>query len=335
MGLLDKLKNVFFEEEYVEVEEPEKPKKPERPKKKEEKIVKKVETPKREERTFESPQVVEETEEKEIFTERELLKPDTTFKLFEDDVFVDLEPVPTRSRTRQEPVIEETPKEEKVPYSNPDYAPSGQNYTPIYGGNEDILKKSVYAKSSKEEHTFHPTPVISPVYGILDKNYKKEDVVDKKDRKITSSYASKKVDLDTVRRKAFGELSNDLGLTGEDSIRNEMEEKKEEPILEDNLLYDMSEVDTTPAVEKVTIADAEEYFEDLGLEYNVDYKDTHYERATGRRVSRSHDEVEKDKPTDEEEEKSKTKQVEVKKDEDDNLEDNLFDLIDSMYEDKE
>ena len=40
MGLLDKLKNVFFEEEYVEVEEPEKPKKPERPKKKEENTLK-------------------------------------------------------------------------------------------------------------------------------------------------------------------------------------------------------------------------------------------------------------------------------------------------------
>ena len=33
MGLLDKLKNVFFEEEYVEVEEKEKPKKPEKVKK--------------------------------------------------------------------------------------------------------------------------------------------------------------------------------------------------------------------------------------------------------------------------------------------------------------
>ena len=31
--------------------------------------------------------------------------------------------------------------------------------------------------------------------------------------------------------------------------------------------------DDTPAVPKVTVGDAEEYFEDLGLEYNVDYKD--------------------------------------------------------------
>jgi hypothetical protein len=28
-----------------------------------------------------------------------------------------------------------------------------------------------------------------------------------------------------------------------------------------------------PGIDKVTIGDAEEYFEDLGLEYNIDYKD--------------------------------------------------------------
>ena len=63
------------------------------------------------------------------------------------------------------------------------------------------------------------------------------------------------------------------------------------------------------------MGDAEEYFQDLGLEYNVDYKDISHEKATGRRSD-------------------------MKKDDDyqnvDNtaLEDNLFDLIDSMYDEK-
>ena len=30
---------------------------------------------------------------------------------------------------------------------------------------------------SREQHRFKPSPVISPVYGILDKNYKKEDIL--------------------------------------------------------------------------------------------------------------------------------------------------------------
>ena len=60
MGLLDKLKNAFFEEEYVEVEEEEKPKKEKKkPKEKAKKveveepktdtIAKRIESPRREE----------------------------------------------------------------------------------------------------------------------------------------------------------------------------------------------------------------------------------------------------------------------------------------------
>ena len=36
-----------------------------------------------------------------------------------------------------------------------------------------------------EKKNFKPTPIISPVYGILDKNYRKEEI---KTRKIVSSY---------------------------------------------------------------------------------------------------------------------------------------------------
>ena len=32
----------------------------------------------------------------------------------------------------------------------------------------------------KEEKTFHPTPIISPIYGILNKNYEKDDVTEKR-----------------------------------------------------------------------------------------------------------------------------------------------------------
>ena len=71
------------------------------------------------------------------------------------------------------------------------------------------------------------------------------------------------VTLDTVRQKAFGiekdhEEDDDLGL-----------------------LYDMK-TDDKPAISKITLGDAEEYFDDLGLEYNVDYKDSAKEKKTTR-----------------------------------------------------
>ena len=68
-----------------------------------------------------------------------------------------------------------------------------------------------------------------------------------------------KVTIDNIRAKAFGETAP-------------VEEK-------DDLLYDMQSEDT-PAISKITIGDAEEYFEDLGLEYNVDYKDSAKEKQT-------------------------------------------------------
>ena len=72
---------------------------------------------------------------------------------------------------------------------------------------------------------FTPSLVISPVYGVLNKNYTKEDIVDKKDgmkREIVKPIVRKeiikeepiempqrsrsnKVDIDSVRKKAFGD----------------------------------------------------------------------------------------------------------------------------------
>lgn len=61
-----------------------------------------------------------------------------------------------------------------------------------------------------EKKNFTPTPIISPVYGVLDKNYRKEEI---KTKKRVSSYeyrSNEKVDIDDVRNKAYGTLENDL-----------------------------------------------------------------------------------------------------------------------------
>ncbi|MEG1457627.1 MAG: hypothetical protein RR047_02575 [Bacilli bacterium] len=294
MGLMDKLKNVFFEEEYVEVEEQEKVKKVGK-KKDNNVIARKIELPKRvdKEEVKEEEIIKSYEEDKEVLADKELLKMDNNFKQFDDDDFE----------------IED--KKDKEVIIVPKDSSSVNTHVP-YGGDYKIDYTNLYSKTEKTEREFRPTPIISPIYGILDKNYSKDDIVDKKDRVPSSSYA-KKIDLDSVRQKAYGEVS----------YNEEVKDNQEEEI-EDNLLYDMSDIETTPAVEKVTIADAEEYFEDLGLQYNIDYKDKTHERASGRRVRYVKEE-------DKEEEKE---EVIVKKD-NPSLEDNLFDLIDSMYEDKE
>ena len=334
MGLMDKLKNVFFEEEYVEVEEPErkeKPKKQEKVKKqeaKEEKIAKKIEVPKkeakveskreeskptrREDRELEAALFGEEEPQRETFSDRDLLQPETAFRLFDDDDFMQEEKPPV-----------------KVP---PSSSPSSESRQ-AYGGDYRPFDANLYKGESREK-SFKPTPIISPIYGILDQNYSKDDIVDKNNRVVSSSYA-KKMDLDTVREKAYGGLSSDFGLSEDTSDMPSVANGVEESPIQDNLLYDMSD-SGAPAVEKVTIADAEEYFEDLGLEYNIDYKDKSQDKASGRRVQRiPDDEMESDAPKHSKKEIKVDEPYEDDDDDDATLEDNLFDLIDSMYEERE
>jgi len=287
MKLLEKLKNTFFEEEYVEVEETEK----------KEVVARKVEPreTRREEKKVIAPveeEVIEEVKPRQVdnYSDREILNKDNKVPYFEDEDFLD-EEVSTPKKV-----------EEKKLY--------GGSAADIYSS-LDFSNTSSKPYSAPAKEAFKPTPIISPIYGVLDKNYRKEEVIDKKDK--PSSYVSRKnADLDTIRRKAYGGLE-----PFEDVNTNEV---KEEVIEEknNNLLYDMTVDNSKPVVDQVTLADAEEYFEDLGLEYNIDYKDNRYERATGRRTSSSSVSL---KPKEE-----------VVEDEEANLEDNLFDLIDSMYE---
>ena len=170
-----------------------------------------------------------------------------------------------------------------------------------------IIRRQVKSK------TFTPSPIISPIYGILDKNYKKEEVKDNKEIRISSRPS--RMDLDSVRNKAFGDLEYDLNLM-DDYKKEEVKEvdKKNSEKKKDDIkkIYKKaSEEEEKPIIEKVTLGEADEYYNDLGLAYNTDYKDLSKDLNDGK-VSKK--------------EKSET----------DNLEDNLFDLIESMYDkDKE
>ena len=283
MKLIDKLKNVFFEEVVEDEDEEELP---QTFAKKIEISKKKPEVTKEERPTFEEEQ--EKTAEIVIPKEEEKApeKEEPTFPMmFDDDDFMfdektqELEPINYNSYKREE-------KEEKELYHGKkevSYVESVRKPTYSY-------TKSYYEE--KETKGFKPSPIISPIYGILDKNYRKEEVVTKKETHITSKT---NFDLDSVRNKAFG---NDEVVQDKKT-----REKKEE---ESNRIYDVN--NNKPQVNHVTLADADEYYNDLGLAYNVDYSDA--SRNTTTRTSRYNG---KDKKNDKD------------------VDDNLFDLIDSMY----
>ena len=324
MKLLDKLKNALFEEEYVEVEESKEARKKEKP------IAKKI--------VLDDPKPQKKEQKEDIIIEEEKKEPlthsnnkDFKFKAILDDDFIDLESNPKVVEKELPPVKEEVPKvkkeipKEKIIYKEEKKVEEKKPYSgSLNNGIDKEIKIHEYGMASKqkEKKEFHPSPIISPIYGVLDQNYKKDEIVTKKEVRITSSYKSKNIDVDSVRAKAYGN-SDDIfeeELTS-NKKENIEEDKKEElddidTIKEEDSLLDIS-ANNTPTVQKVTMGDAEEYYSDLGLEYNIDYKDVSHEKATGRRTDLRNFDDNYDKPKDES-----------------SIEDNLFDLIDSMYDEK-
>ena len=205
----------------------------------------------------------------------------------------------------------------------------------------------------KEERCyFKPSPIISPIYGILDKNYKKEDVVSRKDIRLGTGFSRSRVSVDDIRNKAYGEQEdeekfNDL----DDNKEIELNDYSENDENDDNLLVDLSDDKDKPEVKKLTVGDALEYFQDLGLEYNVDYVDASKERTTPKREKDNYEvfeqenaNKEEDKPiieftNDISEENLKKASIKIENESDnfdDSIDDdNLFDLIDSMYQENE
>lgn len=381
MGVLDKIKNALFEVEYVEVDEPEKKEKKSRNKEKtkasekdssSKPIAKKVVLPgKKNEKVEELKEEELNDENFEIRPKDEVIKEDfeDNFKFMDDGDFkVDDEPE----------ILEIFPSDEEIPksrvkkrqeqdiYSNDYDKPQEEKRTDDSVNNyyQKTQSKKLYSSSydskpygmdnsydvpmheygsyekREEKNYFKPSPIISPIYGILDKNYKKEDVVQKKEIRLTTNFSRSNVSVDDIRNKAYGEKE----IVEDNTSTFEVEEEEEN----ENLLVDLSDEKGKPEVKELTMGDALEYFQDLGLEYNVDYVDASKERTTPKREKDNYDDslheendeslVVLDEVSSDDEEKSPSIvqiEDESNNDEDSVDDDNLFDLIDSMYQEKD
>ena len=259
MGLFDKLKNMFTEEEEIEEEVEKEPIKKE---------VFQVEIP--------APKI---EEKKEEVKEEPAKAEKFVFPVYFDDS--DFEEV------KEEPV--------KKP------APSSTYSIPQRAAREERYQKPAAPKEESAHKRFKLSPVISPVYGILDKNYKKEDIIEKK--RDNDDYFGYKGDsslrVDKVRKKAFGTLEDEL-----ESTLNHVD------------LTEYTEIEqvVTPKVkddlETEAVSNSNEELEDMFFD-----PDMTLEEAINKYDSTKEAKEEKKEP----EEK------------DDLIESDLFNLIDSMY----
>ena len=253
MGLLGKIKNVLFEEEEIEIPVFKKEEKKEVHKEQTVKPVKKEPEPiKTTVKTQEKPKENKEIKEE---NERETFKTEPTFQF---PVFDESEFAKTPTRTNRSKTA----------------SPKNNNRSKIDFGRFEEPKKE-----KEEKKKFVPSPVISPVFGILDKNYVKKDIAKK-------PVKEKVVNIDDVRNKAYGLVEEQI------ETNFSAEEPKPEKTIND-LLIDSAEEEIE--VEEPSIIKEKDTLDVL-------------------------DEINND----------------IKKDSlEDTLESDLFNLIDSMYTNKE
>lgn len=300
MGLFGKIKNIFYDEEIVDV--PEEPKRVEKPKIEEVKVEKKVEPIKRE-----TP-VINTTP---TYSEREIFTRETT-NTFKFPMLDEEEVKPARTRVnalesaRMEKKKEETEKARTDKY-------------------KDLFKENT-TTSSKPDRIFKPSPVISPVYGVLDKNYTREEIIERQEN-ITRTTNPKDMNYDAVRRKAYGTLEDELESTLSKLSEPEIHEKVEKPVTkeEEKSIEDL--LNEIEGNRNMSIGDIEEKIKDkMEEEEQESISDDEFLKEFMARTSKKEEETIK-------EEKATTKEEDV--DADKTLEHDLFNLIDSMYEDKE
>lgn len=80
--------------------------------------------------------------------------------------------------------------------------------------------ENLYTTYKPHSRAFKLSPIISPVYGILDKNYTKDDITDISGD--TSSYdykGGKALSVDDVRNKAYGEAPKSILFSKEDDLK--------------------------------------------------------------------------------------------------------------------
>ena len=322
MGLFDKLKNVFFEEEEVDLDDKEETRKIP--------VAKKIDVSEPKKEVEHAEEKHEESTNKLEFDRNDnKLEPEKDFKFpmgfddkdFEVEKTIEIfgpikekeEPEP---EVREEVVSDEPPMAEPVVEEEYSYEESYQEPEPevrVEETRESYHKLYEGREKAEEKSKFTPSPIISPIFGVLNQNYKKEEIVTREEKK-KAEVVIKKDSVDMVLEKAYGDLAGEISASIDDDVIDINEDNKKEE--KEDLLYDLNE-EESPTVKTVTVGDAEEYFNDLGLEYNVDYK--------------------KEKEEEKKEEPVRSKRVEKLDIDDTNKEDdkNLFDLIDAMYEDED
>lgn len=199
-------------------------------------------------------------------------------------------------------------------FDDDDFAVSKVRPEPLFEKQiKEEPKKVLYQGSKRKEETkkFKPSPIISPIYGLLDSE---GNTIKEEDKKEKVKY--EEVSLDSVRKKAYGidsELENTMKRLSKKTIEEaEKDMEKEEK--------ELSREKSKKIIEKESVLVKEEDNDDMILP-NINFKeiDVDKERKKLNDIKDSKQDIIKKENLDDD-------------DDDDTKEQDLFNLIDSMYQ---
>ena len=171
-------------------------------------------------------------------------------------------PAPLSKEDNVEEVKSEPKKEEKsapIFFDDNDFASLEPPKKVQKVSKPSLISKPKVEPKKEEKKIFKPTPIISPVYGVLDKNYHKEDIKTKNSSSVTAYYNHKDVSIDDIRKKAYGTLEDELEITlfGEpESIEVETSSPKDDFDMFDELLDDKEKKQDTDGSELFSLIDS-------------------------------------------------------------------------------
>lgn len=282
MGLkskLNKMKNFLFDEEEEEVQAPVK------------RVSKKV--PKREE---EPRKTLEDSFEKTKEID----------SLYLEDVSEAEPKVMPEIKSR----VQKEPEFNFPEFNDEDFMVASNKPEPIIKPVAPEPKTLLYQGSKRKEETkkFKPSPIISPIYGLLDNEGKKVKKSDSK--KDVSVKNNDEMTFDEIRKKAYGNLDLEIENTLKRLSTKTIEEVEREMKKTDKELSRTKEKIGKSVKENKIVRIINEDDDDMILP-NINFKEIDVDKERGKKL---------------------TKRVNLDDDDDDDTkEQDLFNLIDSMY----
>lgn len=315
MSFMDKVKNFFYDEEEIEEVVPE-VRKDSRRKTSHTEPKKKINIYDIENEKNKVNRKEKRKEEVKEVNERDLFKAERTFN-FPMDVGDedDFEPVKKENIRETKKVEPEVKKDALRTTRSATNHSSNYSYNSFNSSNTSNTLRPHQRK--KEESHFKPSPVISPIYGILNEDYKKEEITESSSKTKELSFDKKTVDFDTIRKKAYASLDEELEKTLSDQKKDIFYN------LEDNKKEDEEENTPEKELEEEYVEKPYKKDEDVIITYNDEDPESEEKES-------SEEELEVPKIT--RTKRRKTEAEEVAKEDDDESTD-LFKIIDDMYKD--